>query len=258
MARYQLKIAYDGTEFYGYQRQTQLRTVQAELEQALTKIGWQGHSIIAAGRTDTGVHAHGQVVAFNLSWNHTHTKLANAINATLPADISVQSVHQAPFDFNPRYNAKSRKYRYTVYLSQNKNALKDRYAWHIKKSLDIQKMNICANLITGTHNFAAFGTALEDGGSTIRQIHQAFWQAEGDTLQFWITANAFLYHMVRRTVKTMVAIGTGSMTLDNVKNHLQAKQPSENGGMITGLAPPCGLSLYEVCYPQEATQLENN
>lgn len=257
MARYQLIIAYDGTEFSGYQRQTHQRTVQAELEQALTKIGWEEHSTIAAGRTDTGVHAHGQVVAFNLNWKHNHTKLANAINATLPSDISVSQVQTVRFDFNPRYNAESRTYRYTVYLSRNKNAFKDRYAWQIKTALNIQKMNEASELITGIHDFSAFGTALTEGGSTIRQIHQAFWQADGDTLQFWITANAFLYHMVRRTVKTMISIGSGSMHLENVKKHLQAKKPTEHGGMIAGLAPACGLSLYNVSYPQEATQLEN-
>jgi tRNA pseudouridine38-40 synthase len=257
MARYQLKIAYDGTEFYGFQRQTHLRTVQAEIEQALTKIGWQESRIIGAGRTDTGVHADGQVVAFNLNWRHSTQKLANAMNAILPRDISVQSVREVSADFNPRYDAKSRTYCYTIYVSPNRNALRDRFAWQIKKPLDIEKMNVCGEMMSGIHDFSAFGTALEEGGITIRQIYQAFWQAEDDSFVFWICANAFLYHMVRRTVKAMVAVGTGAMSLKTFEEHLHAKQPCENGGMIAGLAPACGLSLVEVSYPDEVIQLKD-
>src|SRR5678810_626638 len=112
MARYQLTLAYDGTNFFGSQRQTNKRTVQGELEKALWKLGWTGRSVIMSGRTDTGVHATGQVVSFDLDWSHTAAELVRALNALLPADMAVHEAKMVYDRFHPRFDATSRRYRY--------------------------------------------------------------------------------------------------------------------------------------------------
>src|SRR5512146_243567 len=129
MARYQIILAYDGTDFLGSQRQAGSRTVQLVLENALRKIGWKGKSILLAGRTDTGTHASGQVAAFDLEWRHPVHKLQDALNASLPSDMAVWETNIAPAHFHPRYDAVSRRYRYRLFCSGQRDPLRERFAW---------------------------------------------------------------------------------------------------------------------------------
>jgi tRNA pseudouridine38-40 synthase len=125
-ALYKIILAYNGSAFAGYQRQAEERTVQAELEAALDKLGWQGSSVLAAGRTDAGVHARGQVVSFQLAWAHTAEDLRNALNHYLPRDMAVRSVSEAPIGFHPRYDAQWRHYRYRIYCQPMRDPLRAR------------------------------------------------------------------------------------------------------------------------------------
>jgi tRNA pseudouridine38-40 synthase len=244
MERYKVTLAYDGTQFFGFQRQGRDRTVQLEVETALRKLNWQGKAVLSAGRTDTGVHASGQVIAFDLEWNHGEQALARAINANLPEDISVQAAEIAPAEFHPRFDAISRSYEYTIVYSPLRNPLKDRYAWRIWPPCEEEKLQEAADRLVGTRDFAAFGTPPRPGGSTIRMVFQAFWRKNGEgSLIFEVMANAFLYHMVRRMVYVQVLFGQGRLSLAELQSGIDAAS-----SMTPGLAPPQGLVLKEVRY----------
>ncbi|MCD4673658.1 MAG: tRNA pseudouridine(38-40) synthase TruA [Anaerolineaceae bacterium] len=249
MARYQVILAYDGTDFLGFQRQgADTRTVQREIEAALRCLNWQGESILASGRTDTGVHASGQVIAFDLNWKHSVEALERALNANLPDEIAVSKVKETSADFHPRFDARFRTYEYTIYSVPYRNPLRDRYAWHVWPSVNLVLLNKAAALLPGTHDFVVMGTPPpRKGGSTQRTIYQAEWhnlQASG--MRFEITANAFLYHMVRRLVFLTVMVAAGKISLESLSEGLQAVRPQ-----IPGLAPPQGLVLKKVRFKDE-------
>ena len=242
--RFQVLLAYDGTEFHGSQFQTELRTVQGELEKALTKIGWLEKTTLFAGRTDAGVHAAGQVVAFDLKWEHTENELNRALNAVLPQDISAVKIQRIRHDFHPRYDAVSRKYHYQILISPVRDPLQERFGWRVWPELDVQLMVNASQLLLGIHDFGALGKPHQPGGSTIREILNTAWIKEGNKLVFEIVGNAFLYHMVRRIVTVMVKIGKGKEPVDSVNEYLE----NPSGEPAQGLAPAHGLTLIEVYY----------
>jgi tRNA pseudouridine38-40 synthase len=255
MARYQIKIKYDGTDFFGYQRQKDTRTVQGEFEKALKQIGWRGKSVLAAGRTDQGVHASGQIVAFDLDWGHSISDLQNALNANLPADVAVVNVNATRDDFHPRYDAVSRHYRYQILCAPVRDPLRERYAWRIWPQLNIDRLHDAAKRLVGTHDFKGFGTPPKPGGPTIRTVFSTAWKKDGETLYFEVIANAFLYHMVRRMVAIQIDIGAGLSEVADITKYLD----QEDSAMLQGLAPPNGLELVEVNYPAEDEEkLEKN
>ena len=243
MARYQVKIAYDGSQFFGFQRQGETRTVQLEFENALRKIGWQGQTIFAAGRTDTGVHATGQVVAFDHEWQHSEEKLKKALNANLPDDVAVHAVKMADETFHPRYDAISRCYHYRIYCQPNRDPLRDRYAWQVWPAVSAQKLNLAASELIGTHDFAAYGLPPRKGGNTTRTIFEAVWTIGNDELNFQVTANAFLYHMVRRIVFIQVKVAQGMWTIEQLREGITHQKEQ-----LPGLAIPNGLKLVKVQY----------
>ena len=247
MARYQIILAYDGTDFSGIQRQAsgkKDRTIQGTVEVALRQLGWQGRTILLAGRTDAGVHASGQVVAFDLDWQHSEAALQAALNANLPPDIAVQAARPAAADFHPRYAALARRYRYQIFCQPSRNPLRERYAWRVWPPAAYDRMQEAAAFLVGTHDFAAFGTPPRAGGVTIRQVFQAGWTLQQDALTFEISANAFLYHMVRRVVGYQVKIGQGEAAPRAVLDCLEHGSSS----LVKPLAPPHGLTLVEVLY----------
>ncbi len=244
MARYQVILAYDGTGFEGFQRQAKARTVQSVVEAALRQIGWQGKSLLAAGRTDTGVHASGQVIAFDLDWGHTPEDLQRALNACLPQDVAAQEAHLAEADFHPRYDAVSRRYSYRILCKPVRDPLHERFAWRIWPALDLAVLQGAALALPGRHDFGAFGSPPRANGSTLRTVFSAGWQQEADLLTFEIVADAFLYHMVRRLVSLQVEIAQGRLEPGSVEQALQAGAAKK----VQGLAPAHGLVLEEVKY----------
>ncbi len=250
MARYQVILAYDGTLFHGFQRQKRLPTVQASVEAALRQLGWNGRSILAAGRTDAGVHALGQVIAFDLEWEHSAEELQAALNARLPSSIVARQVGQVEDDFHPRYQAISRQYRYCIFCQPWRDPLRERYAWRVWPAVDVEVLRQLSTCLHGTHDFAAFGTAPEDRRGTIRRVFHADWRMgsnrqEAPDLIFEIVADAFLYRMVRRLVSIQVAIAQGRLAPERIQELLQTPA----GKPVQGLAPPQGLMLVQVVYP---------
>lgn len=242
--RFQVLLAYDGTDFHGSQFQKELRTVQDEVEKALKRLGWSGTRVIFAGRTDTGVHAEGQVITFDLKWDHTEKELNQAINAVLPQDISARKITRTRLDFHPRYDARSRKYHYRIFCNPIRDPFRERYSWRVWPELDLKLMEEAAQSLIGTHDFGALGNPHQPGGSTIREIMVADWEKKEDQLVFEIIGNAFLYHMVRRIVNLLVKIGQGRETVKAVGRYLE----DPTGLPAQGLAPPQGLSLIEIDY----------
>jgi tRNA pseudouridine38-40 synthase len=246
MAHYKLILAYDGTNYNGFQRQAIKTSVQATFEDALRRLGWQGRAIMPSGRTDSGVHAKGQVISFNLVWNHPDYALQNALNAFLPADIAVQSVQQVAADFHPRYDAITRQYRYQLYWQSARDPLRDRYSWRLERKPELSLLQAAANDLLGEHNFIAFGKALKEDGTTIRRIFSADWAEENDGMSFTIVGNAFLYHMVRRIVYVLVRIGLGELPVETVRLGLENLSTG-----IVSLAPARGLTLEAVTFNED-------
>lgn len=243
LAHYKIILTYNGSAFAGFQRQLDTRTVQGEFETSLRKMGWKGQSIRGAGRTDAGVHARAQVVSFQLDWDHTLEDLRNALNYYLPQDMAVQTVAEVSADFHPRFDAKSRRYRYHLFCQPVRDPLREVFAWRVWPSLQIDWMRSAALALIGAHDFCAFGTPTSESGATFREVFSAEWQQDGDEYQFDITANAFLYHMVRRITRTLVAIGQGEAPVNLFEEALETGELT-----LTGLAPAEGLVLEEVSY----------
>lgn len=245
MERYQIILAYDGTGFVGSQRQaTSRRTVQAELEKALRALGWDGRTVFLAGRTDTGVHASGQVAAFDFEWQHSLEDLNNALNANLPADMAVREVFQAADKFHPRFDATSRRYRYRLFCQSVRDPLRERYAWRVWPP--VTDLRPLAKIWPGRHDFAAFGTPPRRGGSSLRTVFSAEWHSQADEWSFEIQADAFLYRMVRRLVFVQVAVGQEKVQAETLVRALQGKPGVQD--VPAGLAPASGLTLVEVRY----------
>lgn len=251
MERYQIILAYDGTHFQGFQRQGSTRTVQLEVETALKRLGWQDRIILFAGRTDTGVHASGQVLAVDLDWPHEPDALKRALNANLPEDVAVQAVSRADAEFHPRYHALARTYHYHIYCQPERHPLRERYAWRVWPGLDGQKLESAAAILPGNHDFSAFGTPPRQGGSTFRTVKAARWMEESGGWRFEVTANAFLYHMVRRLVFGQVLTASGRITGKQWQAAVEQAVP-----FSPGLAAPAGLVLVEVRYTQQEDESE--
>jgi tRNA pseudouridine38-40 synthase len=241
MVRYQIILTYDGTDFVGSQRQVKSRTVQSELEKALGKLNWNGRSVLMAGRTDSGVHASGQVAAFDLDWKHSVEDLGNALNAALPVDMAVSQVKQAADGFHPRFDAKWRRYRYCLFCRPGRTPLQERYAWRVWPM--VSNLHPLSEIWSGTHDFSAFGSPPKPGNSTERTVLDAKWQLVGDEWQFEITANAFLYHMVRKIVHAQVAVGLGRIKMEDLVRAID-----HQSDLPSGLAPAHGLRLVKVGY----------
>ncbi len=249
MARYKAIVEYDGTDYIGFQRQAPARgqTVQGELEAALAVLnGGQAVTVIGAGRTDSGVHAAGQVIAFSLTWAHGAETLARALNATLPRTIAVRSVGECAKDFHPRYSAKGRRYRYTIYNAPTRSPLRERFAWRVWPALDINGMAAASEQLVGQKDFGSFGAAPEPGGHTVREVREARWEVSesGELFNFYIEANAFLYRMVRSIIGALKLVGAGNLTPAEFSELVAAK----DRGRIKSIAPPNGLCLIEVIY----------
>jgi tRNA pseudouridine38-40 synthase len=245
MERYQIIIAYDGTDFHGSQYQPDVRTIQREIETALHRLEWTGKSVIFSSRTDTGVHAAGQVAAFDMDWNHSPDDLRNALNALLPNDVAIKKLIQCSRDFQPRFHAVSRKYRYRIYCQPIRDPIKERFAWRVWPRPDFEIMKITSNFMLGVHDFSSFGNPTSTDGTTIRKVNSVQWRTDEDDITFEIVANAFLYHMVRRLIFVFIQIGQKNMEVGEFYDFINNPQPNP----IQGLAPSQGLHLIEINYP---------
>lgn len=243
LAHYKVILSYNGSGFAGFQRQKGERTVQGEFEASLRKLDWKGQSILASGRTDTGVHAIGQVVTFQLDWEHDLEDLRNALNFYLPRDMAAKSVEWVPDDFHPRFDAISRCYSYQIICQPVRDPIHEIFAWRVWPEFDLKRVLRASKAMIGAYDFAAFGSPTSKNGVTIREIFSIDWKSQDGVYQCEICANAFLYHMVRRIVFVLVKIGQNEAPENLVEESLKTgKMP------VTGLAPAAGLVLKEVRY----------
>ncbi len=240
---YKAIVAYDGTDFQGFQVQTSDRTVQGTLEAALTKIAKYPIRVIGAGRTDAGVHAVGQVISFKLPWRHTLDDLSKALNVNLPPEVVIAQLTKVAGNFHPRFDALSRQYRYTVLNQPVRDVFKRRYATLVSGPIDVALMQQASLYLLGRHDFTSFGRPPQ-GDNAVRMVTQASWSTNGTEIIFEITANAFLYRMVRNIVGTLLQVGLRQLEGDKIKNILLAKDRSQAGVP----ASPNGLCLMSVNY----------
>jgi tRNA pseudouridine38-40 synthase len=236
-------VAYDGTDYQGSQRQANGPTVQQSLEEAVAQVTQEERAVLFSGRTDSGVHATGQVVAFDTQWRHPLATLQRALNAVLPPDIAVRTLGEAEADFHPRYDARSRHYRYTVYNHPIRSPLQRRTSLHVPQSLDAEAMQRAAQSLVGEHDFATFGQPPQ-GNNTVRYVMRAEWSGQSPWWTFDVEATAFLYRMVRSLVGTLLQVGMGRMTVEAFVQALEACERGQAGPT----AAPHGLCLIEVKY----------
>jgi tRNA pseudouridine38-40 synthase len=246
LSKFILLIEYDGTQYYGFQWQVGLPTIQSELEQAIRRFCGQSSRVMAASRTDAGVHAQGQVVSFWAKSTLNTMTLVRALNYYLPKDIAVKAAYRAGDDFNVRRDALSREYRYYILNSNTRSPFSRRFALFMPKILNIQAMNEACQLIRGEHDFASFASSLDDRRSTLRNVYEAGIERKGDFTVFRIVANSFLPHQVRSTVGLLIRLGLGKIGIEGFRDIMEARSL----GLAGPLSPACGLCLKKVNYPK--------
>lgn len=243
--RIALGIEYDGTGYNGWQRQTTGLGVQQRLEEALAKVANEVVGVVCAGRTDTGVHASGQVVHFDTVSERTRRGWLLGANSSLPDDISVTWVQRVDDAFHARFSATARSYRYRILNRLQRSALHRNRAWWVYEALDSNAMHEAAQRLLGRHDFSAFRAAGCQASTAVREITRIAVRRDGDWITLTVTANAFLQHMVRNIAGTLVAIGLGEQNVAWAAEVLE-RRDRKVGGVA---APPHGLTLVSIDYP---------
>lgn len=244
MRNIKLTIEYDGTNFSGWQIQKDKRTIEQELETALTKILKEDVKVMGSGRTDAGVHAMGQVANFTTDKTIKPEELLYALNTLLPFDIVVVNVEEVSEDFNARITAKAKHYRYVINNAKFPSALNANREYHFKYFLDAEVMQLAANDLKGKHDFKAFMAAGSTVKDTVREIYDINVTRLGTRVVIDVIGNGFLYNMVRIIVGTLLDVGSGKLDICVIKNMIETGDRNL-GGRTVG---PEGLYLVEVRY----------
>lgn len=237
-----LTIEYDGTDFAGWQIQASERTVQGEMEKVLTTILGKKTELVGSGRTDSGVHAFGQVANFVIEEEDDLPKLLHSLNSMLPTDIVIRELTEVPEDFHARYSAISRIYSYRIHLGRT--ALNHRHVWELPYDLSLDELKWCAEVIIGEHDFTSFCVAKSQKNDCSCEVLVADWKKVGRELLFHIEADRFLHTMVRSLVGTMVEVGRGFLPKEEFGEIVTLKDRTEAGPT----APAKGLCLVAVRY----------
>jgi len=240
-----LIMEYDGTRYYGSQVQANLPTIQGEVEAALHKLTGEKSRVMATSRTDTGVHARGQVVSFRTGSSLPLQTFIKGINYYLPKDITVKDAFRASDSFNVRRSAIMREYSYYILNRPTRSPMQCKSSYQVASHLDTKAMNQACQALVGSHDFASFVTSLAGVKSTIRHIYKAKVTKDGDLVVFNVVANAFLPHQIRNTIGSLIKVGLGKITVDEFYNIVAAKRP----GLAGPTAPARGLCLMQVSYP---------
>ncbi|MBZ4654420.1 MAG: tRNA pseudouridine synthase [Peptococcaceae bacterium] len=248
MRNIKLLLAYDGTNYHGFQKQnnTRLKTIQGTLEDALRVLTKEEVKVIGSGRTDAGVHAQGQVVNFLSHTTIPPERFPLALNSVLPSDIVVWKAEDVPQEFHARFDAVKKTYRYTIYNDRHLSPFLRYFAYHVPVPLDIEKMSAGAREFQGTHDFRGFcakDTAVKD---FVRTIYTCRVEKEGPLVIFTVTGDGFLYNMVRIMTGTLIEVGQGKRLPEEIPDLLAAKERKLAGATV----PPQGLCLWSVEYKE--------
>jgi len=245
MPRFKIVLAYDGTDFVGWQRQASGTSIQGLLEDALRALDDRAVTVTGAGRTDAGVHALGQVAAFSLERAIDAGALVRAVNARLPEAVRVLTACEAAAAFNPRFDARAKTYRYRIWNGAVLSPFERRYAWHVPGALDADAMAAAARRLEGRHDFAAFQAAGSEVATTERTIFSSRLSTSGaDVISYDISGDGFLRHMVRSMVGTLVEIGRGRRRVEWIDDVLASRDRAAAGPTV----PAAGLFLVSVDY----------
>jgi len=247
--RYALGIEYDGKNYCGWQRQKTVVSVQQTLERALSKVADEPIEVICAGRTDTGVNATNQVVHFNTNKIRKDIAWTLGVNTHLPSDIAVTWVKAVDEDFHARFSATARRYRYVIYNNRLRSAILSHGISHFYHPLDEKLMHLGAQHLIGKHDFTSFRTVHCQSHSPVRTIHHCEITRQGEYIIVDIKANAFLHHMVRNIVGSLMRVGQSQESTEWIKEVLAVK----NRCLAGVTAPPEGLYFVEVDYPENYT-----
>ncbi|MCB9027199.1 MAG: tRNA pseudouridine(38-40) synthase TruA [Bdellovibrionaceae bacterium] len=242
-----LLMAYDGSPFGGWQKQKRGKpTLQGKLEEALSIVFNQSINTMGSGRTDTGVHAMGQVVHFEVEKFPENLNLVRALNSLTPPEMVIKAAWEAPHDFHAVASAIKKNYRYLILNSELPSAFRHKYSTWVKHALDLQKLNQLTSPLLGEHDFKSFQTTGTEVSSTIRRIYDLQWRAKaGELVEFSITGSGFLKQMVRNIVGTALDLHRKGLN----SKHMSEILASRNRTQALGTAPAQGLYLYKVEYP---------
>lgn len=248
-------VEYNGKNYYGFQLQANQPTIQAELEKAIQKLSREKSRVISASRTDTGVHAKGQLVSFRTDSSLPTKAFVGGLNHYLPKDVAVKAAYRVRESFNVRRDAISREYCYYILNRDTRSPINSDFACQVSSPLDTDAMDEACRSLLGEHDFASFVTSLEPRiKSTVRRVYKAETKREGALVSFNMVAGSFLPHQVRNTVGTLISVGLGKMTPDKFNEILEAKKPALAGPT----APACGLFLMKINYPQPLENYDEN
>jgi tRNA pseudouridine38-40 synthase len=243
MPNYKIVLEYDGTDYHGWQRQPALPTVQGAMEEAIGHVARMESPLYAAGRTDAGVHARGQVVNFHGSLKMPPERLPAALNGLLPPDIAVKHCEETGADFNARRSAWSREYIYYVQLGEYPSPFHLRFAYHFGGSLDEGMMGKALECVTGVHDFASF-CRNEEGKSSVREVYEVGMMLRDEILGIRVKANAFVWMMMRMLCGSLLEVGRGKWSVEHFQEVLEGGDNSLSGPAL----PPRGLILERVYY----------
>jgi len=244
MPNIKLTIAYDGSNYCGWQRQRQQLSIQGVLENKISLICQEKIILHSAGRTDAGVHAWGQAANFSTQRQMTPVVWRKALNSLLPTDIVIREVEEVETDFHARYWAREKHYRYRLLLSPIRWPFERNYAWHIPYPLNLEDMREASTCLLGQHDFSSFQAAGSRVKSSVRHLRDVIFKPSGDILEINFIGDGFLRHMVRNMVGTLVEVGRGKSAAADLAGILAARDRSRSGPT----APPQGLYLVAVKY----------
>jgi tRNA pseudouridine38-40 synthase len=237
-------LEYDGAGFAGWQQQSHGRTVEAELKRALLEVTGAEHTVYAAGRTDAGAHAEGQVVSFRTGTTISPQRLVGALNARLPDDVAVVSAEAVPDDFHARYSARWRRYRYRYLDRPSRTALERSRCWHVRGPLDVEAMSVAARALIGRHDWTSFCSASEPPDARVREMRSARVVRHGEFVELELVAEGFLRGLARSIAGALAEVGRGRRPPEWVGKVLRARDRRE----AARTAPAGGLTLVEVIY----------